>query len=85
MAGLTKDKPTGIYAVQFHDPEHAPAPKRVSTRVRDGRATERLRRHWEAAYAVARTPWSAGRWAKVEQSEVGLRHWQHGSPEPENA
>lgn len=59
MAGLTKDKRTGIYAVQFHDADRSPRRKRVSTGVREARAAERIRRRWEAAYAEGLyDPWT---------------------------
>ncbi|HLA63218.1 MAG TPA: hypothetical protein VK610_02240, partial [Rhodothermales bacterium] len=59
MAGLSKDKRTGIYVLQFYDPLCAPARKRVPTGVRDSRSAERLRRFWEAEYAEGRwDPWT---------------------------
>ena len=59
MAGLTKDRRTGIYAVQFHDPSRQPKRKRVTTGVRDGRAAERLRRFWEVEHVEGRyDPWA---------------------------
>jgi len=59
MAGLTKDKRTGYYIAQFHDADRTPTRKRVSTRVRNKRAAERLRRLWEAAYAEGSyDPWT---------------------------
>ena len=58
MAGLHR-KGTGIYVVQFYDPDRQPQRKRVSTSVRDLRSAERLRRRWEVAYAEGRyDPWT---------------------------
>lgn len=59
MAGMSKDRRTGVYTVQFYDAEQMPQRKRVSTSVRDQRPAERLRRFWEAEYAEGRyDPWT---------------------------
>lgn len=59
MAGLHKDKRTGIYTVQFYDADRTPRRKQASTRTRDHRAARRLHRAWEAAYAEGRyDPWT---------------------------
>ncbi len=58
MAGLHKDKRSGIYTVQFHDADRTPRRKQVSTRTREVRSARRLYRLWESAYAEARyDPW----------------------------
>jgi hypothetical protein len=54
MAGLHKDKRTGIYAVQFYDSDRSPKRKQVYTGTRDLRTARRLHRRWEAAYAEGR-------------------------------
>ncbi len=51
MAGLHKDKRTGIYVVQFYDPDRLPRRKQASTGARDLRTATRIHRHWEAASA----------------------------------
>ena len=59
MAGLHKDKRTGIYAVQFYDSDRSPKRKQASTGTRDLRTARRLHRRWEAAYAEGRyDPWT---------------------------
>ncbi|PAP77077.1 tyrosine-type recombinase/integrase [Rubrivirga marina] len=59
MAGLHKDKRTGIYTVQFYDADRSPKRKQVSTGTRDFRTARRLHRRWEAAYAEGRyDPWT---------------------------
>ena len=59
MAGLHKDKRTGIYVVQFYDANRRPKRKQTSTQTRDLRAAKRLHRYWEAAVAEGRyDPWN---------------------------
>lgn len=59
MAGMSKDRRTGVYAVQFYDVDRTPQRRRISTGVRDQRPAERLRRYWEAEYAEGLyDPWS---------------------------
>ncbi len=59
MASLCKDSRSSIYVVEFYDLSRTPAKRRVSTAVRDHRAADRLRKHWEAEYASARyDPWT---------------------------
>ncbi len=59
MAGLSKDRRTGIYRVLFYDAERTPQRKQVPTGVRDARAAGRLRQFWEAEYAEGRyDPWT---------------------------
>ena len=58
MAGLYQKGETGIYAVQFYDAARSPRRKRVTTATRIAKAAERLRRFWEAEYAVCRSPWT---------------------------
>ena len=59
MAGLHKDKRTGIYVVQFYDPARTPKRKQATTGSRELRVAKRLHRRWEGAYAEGRyDPWS---------------------------
>ncbi len=59
MAGLHRDKRSGIYTVQFYDPTRTPKRKQASTGVRDIRSARRLHREWEAAYAEGHyDPWT---------------------------
>lgn len=59
MAGLHKDKRTGLFAVQFYDAARTPQRKQAPTGTRDQRSADRLRRFWEAEYAEGRyDPWT---------------------------
>ena len=59
MAGLHKDKRTGIYVVQFYDADRHPKRKLASTGTRDFRAARRLHQRWEAAQAEGHfDPWT---------------------------
>lgn len=59
MAGLHRDKRSGIYTVQFYDATRTPKRKQASTGVRDIRSARRLHREWEATYAEGHyDPWT---------------------------
>jgi integrase len=59
MRTLFKDCRTGLSLVQFTDAQRHPAKKRVSTRLREQRPAERIRRFWEEAFAEGRwDPWT---------------------------
>lgn len=59
MAGISRDRRTGIYLVLFFDSGRTPQRKQVPSGVRDARAAGRLRQYWEAEYAEGRyDPWT---------------------------
>ncbi|WP_094546655.1 hypothetical protein [Rubricoccus marinus] len=86
MATLLK-RNTGIYAVQFYDRSRTPTRKWVTTGVREGRAAERIRQRWEAAYAEGvYDPWrdqppvpsASPRGRRAPSSRLGTRGFPAG-------
>ena len=74
MAGLHRDKRSGIYTVQFYDATRTPKRKQASTGVRDVRSAKRLHREWEAAYAEGHyDPWTEPPPAPLTAPRVAIR------------